>query len=102
MCSKAIGSDRQRATPQITFSTIDKRKCPLRGEIWITQTSKETMVHFKKTKVSHFKFPSAQNGADVFESKGDPLEARRFFRLCHKDFRNFAPEDQDGDGMDLS
>lgn len=39
-------------SPQITFNTVDKRKCPLRGEIRLQQLSvSQTMVHFKKTKV---------------------------------------------------
>jgi hypothetical protein len=37
-----------------------------------------------------------------FSFQGDPLEARRFFRHCHKAFRDFEPEDQDREDMDMS
>ncbi|KAI9010146.1 kinase-like domain-containing protein [Hyaloraphidium curvatum] len=68
---------------KITFNTVDKRKCPLRGDIRIQQLGPhQTLVCFKKR-------------------KGDPVEARRFFKHCHAAFLNF-PDQSQGDAMDVS
>lgn len=48
--------------PQLTFSTVDKRKCQLHGEISIQPLNSDThMISFRK-------------------SKGDPLEFKRFYK----------------------
>ncbi|KAI8927436.1 kinase-like domain-containing protein [Entophlyctis helioformis] len=51
---------------RVAFSTVDRRKCQLHGEISIQQATKELhMVLFRK-------------------SKGDPLEFKRFYKAVYK------------------
>jgi serine/threonine-protein kinase Chk1 len=47
---------------QITFTTVDRRKCPLQGDIRIQSFSDDLyMISFRK-------------------SKGDPIEFKRFYK----------------------
>ena len=46
---------------KMAFTTVDKRKCQLHGEINIQSTSQMQLVSFKR-------------------SKGDPLEFKRLFK----------------------
>ncbi|KXS10458.1 Pkinase-domain-containing protein [Gonapodya prolifera JEL478] len=68
---------------KIVFHTIDKRKCPLKGEIRIQdmQRTAQRLVVFKKT-------------------KGDPIEFKRFFKALHEaitDRKARRGADEDGD-----
>jgi serine/threonine-protein kinase Chk1 len=64
---KGIGSHGAR----IRVSTTDRRKCALRGEIWIESISGEEDDHHIKKPRTHLLMK---------RSKGDPLEWRRLFR----------------------
>lgn len=53
---------------KITVSTMDKRKCPLKGEIIVMETVQDNplLVYFKK-------------------SKGDPLEFKRMYKVIYEE-----------------
>jgi serine/threonine-protein kinase Chk1 len=62
----------------MTFTTVDKRKCPLNGDVLLQEISLDYyLVVFKRTKVILFAINTRQ---------GDPLEFKRLYKAVVERF----------------